>query len=295
MADQSNFQDTPRHTSPFDAIRHTNEQGNEYWSARELYKLLGYSSWQRFQYAIEQAKHACKESGYAVSDHFNVDVKMVKLGSGAHRKTEDIRLSRYACYLTIQNSDPTGKPIVALGQTYFNIQTRRQELADQFATVLEGQKHLVLRTQMAIDNQKLNEAARQAGVISPGDFAIFTDHGYRGLYGGLTENAIHERKNLAPAEHILDYMGSEELGANIFRATQTEAKLKREQIQGKAAANQTHLEVGSEVRETIKRLGGTMPEDLPTPEKSIQQLQHEEQSRLKHKDQLQLFNTTSEE
>lgn len=295
MADQRSFQGTPQRTSPFDAIRHVNEQGNEYWSARELGRILGYTEYNKFKNAIHKAEEACKESGQAVSDHFAQTSEMIATGKGARRKVDNVHLSRYACYLLVQNADPIGKPIVSLGQTYFAAQTRRQELTDQFAALPEGQKRLVLRTQMAIDNQKLNEAARQAGVISPGDFATFTDHGYRGLYGGLTENAIHERKNLAPIEHILDYMGSEELGANIFRATQTEAKLKREQIQGKAAANQTHLEVGSEVRETIKRLGGTMPEDLPTPDKSIQQLQREEQSRLKHKDQPQLFDTSSEE
>lgn len=294
MADQSNFQGTPRHTSPFDAIRHVNEQGDEYWSARDLAKILTYDNYRNFLKVVAKAKTACEKSGQAVLDHFVDADEMVGIGSGARRKISDVYLSRYACYLIVQNAD-SEKPIVALGQTYFAVQTRRQELADQFVALPEGQKRLVLRTQMALDNQKLNEAARQAGVISPGDFAIFTDHGYRGLYGGLIENAIHERKNLPPTAHILDYMGSEELGANIFRATQTEAKLKREQTQNKAAANQTHLEVGSEVRETIKRLGGTMPEDLPTPEKSIQQLQQEEQFRLKHKDQLQLFDTASEE
>ena len=179
---------------------------------------------------------------------------------------------------------------MALGQTYFAVQTRRQELADQLAALPDDQKRLIYRSEMATWNQKLNDAAKQAGVITPNDFATFTDHGYMGLYGGLRENDIHTRKGLAsPKQKILDYMGSEELADNIFRAAQTDAKLRREQIQGKSAANLTHLEVGQEVRETIKRLDGTMPEDLPTPEKSIQQLQREEQKRLQQGPQLSLF------
>jgi len=294
MTEQSNFQGVPQHTSPFDAIRRVNEQGNEYWSARDLAKILTYDNYRNFLKVIAKAKIACEKSTQAIPDHFVEADEMVGIGSTAKRRISDVYLSRYACYLIVQNAD-SEKPIVALGQTYFAVQTRRQELADQIASLPEGQKRLVLRSQMAIDNQRLNEAARSAGVISPGDFAMFTDHGYRGLYNGLTENAIHTRKGLAPKEHILDYMGGEELGANIFRATQTEAKLKREQIQGRSSANQTHLEVGKEVRETIKRLGGAMPEDLPTPEKSIQQLQREEQKHLKHKDQLGLFDNSFDE
>ena len=276
------------HTSPFDTIRKLDDQGNEYWSARELYKLLGYSTWQKFQHAIEQAKIACENSSQALLDHFNLQVKMVTLGSGATRKTEDYNLSRYACYLIVQNADPA-KPIVALGQTYFAVQTRRQELADQLAALPEDQKRLILRSEMAIFNQQLAKAAHNAGVIQPQDFATFQDHGYMGLYGGLRENDIHAHKQLDQKDKILDYMGSEELASNIFRAAQTDAKLRREEIQGKEQANQTHYEVGSEVRKAIKRLGGTMPEDLPTPEKSIQQLQHDEQKRIEQKLQLPLF------
>ncbi len=279
------------HTSPFDAIRHQDEQGNEYWSARELYKLLGYSTWQKFQYAIEQAKIACENSGQAIADHFNLQVKLIRAGKGAQRKTEDYYLTRYACYLIVQNADPT-KPIVALGQTYFAYQTRRQELADELAlsTLPEEQKRLIYRSEMTIFNTKLAEAAQFADVIEPRDFAIFQDHGYMGLYGGLRENDIHARKGLtSDKQKILDYMGSEELASNIFRAAQTDAKLRREQVSTKDQANVTHYEVGHKVRETIKELGGTMPEDLPTPEKSIQQLQREEQKRLQERSQPSLF------
>lgn len=276
------------HVSPFEAIRKVDENGNEYWSARELYRLLGYSSWQRFQHAIEQAKKACQESGQAILDHFNFDVKMIVVGKGAKRKKEDYKLSRYACYLIVLAGDES-KPVVALGKVYFAVQTRRQELADELAALPEEQKRLILRSEMAIFNAKLNEAAQSAGVIRPEDFAIFTDYGYMGLYGGLRENDIHTRKNLQPGERVLDYMVSEELGANIFRATQTEAKIRREKIKGKDKANTTHYQVGKKVRQTIEELGGTMPENLPTPEKSIQQLQRDEQLRIERERQPSLF------
>lgn len=286
-------QNTP-HASPFDAIRKVNEQGNEYWSARDLSKLLGYNRWENFsQYAIPKAKKACEQSGQATTDHFRASTKMIKTGKGAQRSTEDFALSRYACYLIVQNADPA-KPIVALGQTYFAVQTRRQELSDQLAQLPEDQKRLIYRSEMAIFNQQLAEAAKNAGVIQPLDFATFQDHGYMGLYGGLRENDIHARKNLGQKDKILDYMGSEELASNIFRAAQTDAKLRRENIQGKESANQTHHDVGRKVRQTIKELGGTMPEDLPTPEKSIQQLQKEEQKRIERQQQPSLFDEFNE-
>lgn len=220
---------TGDHVSPFEDIRKENEDGSEYWSARELYKLLGYSRWEKFQYALEQAQKACENSGHAVSDHFHLQVQMIKTGKGAKRTVEDYQLSRYACYLTLQHADPS-KPIIALAQTYFAVQTRRQELADKLAALPEDQKRLILRSEMAIFNSQLAEAAQQAGVIEPSDFAIFQDHGYMGLYGGHRENEIHARKGLKPGEKILDFMVSEELGANIFRATQTDAKLRREHL-----------------------------------------------------------------
>jgi DNA-damage-inducible protein D len=284
------------HTSPFDGIRHEDEHGKEFWSARELYKLLGYSTWQKFQNAIEQAKIACENSEEALSDHFNLKVKIVKAGVTT-KPREDYHLSRYACYLIVQNADPN-KPIVALGQTYFAYQTRRQEIADELSlsTLPEDQKRIILRSMLSTFNVRLQEAAQQAGVVEPSDFATFYDHGYMGLYGGLRENDIHTRKGLtSDKQKISDYMGSEVLGANIFRATQADAKLRRDQVSTEGHANVTHNLVGQEVREAIKRLGGTMPEDLPTPEKSIQELQREEQQRLKPGQQLSLLDEPGKE
>lgn len=222
---------------------------------------------------------------------------MVQIGSKAQRKTEDYHLSRYGCYLVLQNADPAGKPIVALAQTYFAVQTRRQELADdQALTELpEDQKRLVMRSRMAALNQQLAAAAKLAGVIKPQDFAIFQNHGYRGLYGGETENDIHARKRLQPQEKILDYMGSDELAYNAFRASLAKQKIERERTQEKKRANEAHFEVGRKVRQTIADLGGTMPEDLPTPEKSIRQLQQEEQERIAQSLQPRLFPAPDEQ
>lgn len=269
----------------FDAIRHFDENGVEYWLARELYPILEYATWQRFVGVIERAKQACFSLNINVDDHFNNTVKMIELGKGGQRRVEDIALSRYACYLIVQNGDPT-KPVIAAGQTYFAIQTRRQELKDQetFVELSDDQKRLLLRREVAEHNKRLVNAAHDAGVIDARDYAIFQNHGYKGLYGGLGQREIHARKGLKKSQKILDHMGHEELAANLFRATQTEAKLRREGIQGKEQANQAHFDVGREVRETIKRLGGTMPEDLPTPEKSIKQLEREERKRLEGKD-----------
>lgn len=267
------------HASPFEAIREEAEDGSEYWSARDLSKILGYTEWRNFTTAIEKAKEACENSGQAVSDHFVEANKLIEAAKGARRKIEDYHLSRYGCYLLIQNADPA-KPIVALGQTYFAVQTRRQEIADEFIALPEDQLRLLRRSQMNIYNTQLAQAAQLAGVVEPIDFAVFTDHGYKGLYGGHGAKDIHARKELKKNQQILDHMGSDELAANIFRASQTKQKLEREQIQGKEKANQTHYEVGKEVRETIRRLGGTMPEDLPTPKESIQQLQDRSQPSL---------------
>jgi len=280
----------PQHVSPFDAIRREDEQGNEYWSARELGKLLGYGEYRFFKNAIQKAEEACKQSGQAVSDHFVHLHGMVDIGSKAKRKVEDVHLTRYACYLIVENADPS-KPIVALGQTYFAVQTRRQEIADELslATLPENQKRLIFRDLMSTYNSRLADAARLAGVIEPRDFSSFQDHGYMGLYAGRRENDIHHEKKLKPKEKILDHMVSEELADNIFRAAQTDAKLRRDQVDTKEQANTTHFEVGREVREAIKRLGGTMPENLPTPEKSIQELQREEQKRIEQRQQPSLF------
>ncbi len=214
--------------------------------------------------------------------------EMVTIGSGAKRKFDTVFLSRYACYLIVQNADPS-KPIVALGQSYFAVQTRRQELADELTALPEAQLRLLRRAQMTIYNSQLAIAAQQIGVIESRDFAIFQDHGYMGLYGGLKAKDIHTRKGLSKSQEILDYMGSDELAANIFRASQTKQKLEREQIQGKEKANETHYEVGKKVRQTIEELGGTPPEDLPTPKESIQQLERKEQIQIQQRSQLSLF------
>jgi DNA-damage-inducible protein D len=283
------------HLSPFDGIRRIDEHDNEYWSARDLSKLLGYKDWRNFTKAIAKAIEACEQSGRAASGDFVGINEIVKAGATS-KPREDYHLSRYACYLIVQNADPS-KPIVALGQTYFAVQTRRQEISDELAlaNLPEEQKRLIFRDLMSTYNTRLAEAARLAGVIEPRDFATFEDHGYMGLYAGRHENDIHHAKKLKPKEKILDYMGSEELAANMFRATQADAKLRRDQVNSKEQANATHFQVGQEVREAIARLGGTMPEDLPTPEKSIQELQREEQKRIEAQRQPSLFDQPEEE
>lgn len=283
------------HASPFDAIRRVDEHGEEYWSARELSKLLGYKDWRNFTKAITKAIEACEQSGRTASGDFVGVNEIVKAGATS-KPREDYHLTRYACYLIVQNADPS-KPIVALGQTYFAIQTRRQEIADELelSTLSEEQKRIIMRSMLSTFNVRLQEAAQLAGVADPQDFATFYDFGYMGLYSGLRENDIHTRKHLSKKQKVSDHMGSEELGANIFRATQTDAKLRRDQINGKEEANFTHYQVGHEVREAIKRLGGTMPEDLPTPEKSIQELQREEQKRIEQERQPSLFDDSAEE
>lgn len=251
-------------TNAFEKLKRVNEHGAETWSARELAKILEYSEFRHFLPVIAKAREACEKSGHKVPDHFEEMLDMVEIGSGAQRPVENWLLSRYACYLVIQNADPS-KPLVALGQTYFAVQTRRQELTDAEA-VKEEKVRLLLRDEMKKHNIKLAGAAKQAGVVQPLDYAIFMDHGYRGLYGGLAAKDIHRRKGLRKKEGILDHMGSTELAANLFRATQTEDKLRREQATSKDHANQIHHEVGKKVRQTIRELGGTMPENLPVAE-----------------------------
>lgn len=263
----------------FEQYKHVNEYGEDFWFARDLQVVLQYTEWRNFIKVIDKAKTACKTSGNDVSDHF-VDVnKMVHLGSGSQREVEDIMLSRYACYLIVQNGDPK-KEVVALGQTYFAVQTRKQELQEEFETLDEDKKRLAIRNELKEHNKSLQEAAMLAGVETNFDYATFQNHGYRGLYGGLDAKAIHARKGLKKSHKILDYMGSTELAANLFRATQTDEKLRRDNVQGKQEANKVHYEVGSKVRKTIEELGGTMPEDLPTPEKSIKQIEKQEQKKI---------------
>lgn len=262
-----------QHHHTFDGLRQTDETGQEFWTARMLSKILEYSEYRHFLPVIEKSKEACRNSGYEIQDHFEDFLGMVDIGSGAKREVQDVKLSRYACYLIVQNGDPT-KPVIANGQTYFALQTRRQELADDavFQQLKEDEKRLFLRNELREHNKQLVEAAQLAGVETNLDFAIFQNHGYKGLYGGLDAQGIHKRKGLKKSQKILDHMGSTELAANLFRATQAEEKLRRDKISGKANANQTHFEVGAKVRQTIQELGGTMPEELPVPGKSVIQL-----------------------
>lgn len=275
---------TPTPAGPqaaFEDIRHMGPNGAEYWTARELAPLLGYPQYRNFLPVIERAKEACHQSGHDVADHFADIRKMVDIGSGAQRPLEDTQLTRYACYLIVQNGDPS-KPVIAHGQTYFALQTRRQELSDaaKFSELSEDDRRLAIRNDLAEHNKALSSAAKGAGVETPIDYAIFQDHGYKGLYGGLGAKDIHATKGLKKSHKILDHMGSTELAANLFRATQTEEKLKRDGIQGKAQANKAHHEVGAKVRQTIKELGGTMPEKMPVPGKSIQQIEREKAKQL---------------
>ncbi|MBR1470657.1 MAG: DNA damage-inducible protein D [Lachnospiraceae bacterium] len=277
MNDLSNY-----NVSVFEGIKHINEYGQEFWYARELQVALEYSQWRRFNDAISRAMEACINSGAEVSDHFAEVGKIVEAGA-THKTIIDYQLTRYACYLIVMNGDPR-KEVIALGQSYFAIKTRQQELIDNYDELSEDQKRLAIRAEMKRHNAMLADAAHNAGVIEPLDYAIFQNYGYQGLYGGLKAGDIRKRKGLKPKDDILDHMGSTELAANLFRATQTEEKLRRENVQGKQNANLTHYEVGKKVRQTIKDLGGTMPEDLPTPEKSIKQLEKEQKKALKSKD-----------
>lgn len=262
----------------FEQIRHVGDSGEEFWYARELQKVLGYTEWRNFTKVIAHAIKAAEKSIGASEDHFVEVNKMIELGKTARRVVEDYRLSRYACYLIAMNGDPS-KEVIALAQTYFAVKTRQQELIEDYDRLSEEQKRLAIRREMSEHNKSLAEAAQRAGVDTPQDYAIFQNKGYQGLYGGLGMREIHARKGLKKSEKILDHMGSTELAANLFRATQTDEKLRRENVQGKENANQTHYAVGRKVRQTIKELGGTMPEDLPTPEKSIRQIERDQRNR----------------
>ena len=250
----------------FEAAARTDGDSEQFWDARDLARLLDYADYRNFLKIVEKAKDACTNTGVSVSDHFVDATDMIDIGKGASREVETVRLSRYACYLTAQNGDARKQP-VAFAQTYFAIQTRRQEIQDeeepQYAPLPEDEKRLLLRHEIKEHNKKLASAARQAGVVLPLDFAIFQNAGYQGLYGGLDRVGIQRRKRIGAKQNILDYMGSTELAANLFRATQTEEKLTRDRIKGKEAANRTHHDVGREVRQAIKNIGGTMPENLP--------------------------------
>lgn len=266
--------------SLFESIKHINEYGQEVWYARELAKVLDYKDFRNFELIIFKAMEACRNSENEISDHFGEFTEMVSIGSNAKRGFRSYQISRYGCYLIVMNGDPQ-KEIIALGQTYFASKTRQQELLENYDELTDDQKRLAIRQELKDHNKSLADAAHDAGVIKPMDYAIFQNKGYQGLYGGLSRKDIHAKKQLKKNQDILDYMGHEELAANLFRATQTEAKLRRDHVQGKENANQTHFEVGKKVRQTIADLGGTMPENLPTPAKSIKQLEREQQKRLK--------------
>ena len=275
---------TKKTMSLFESIKHIDKNGIEYWTSRSLWKILEYNEYRNFLPVIEKARIACVNSGQNIEDHF-VDInEMVTIGSGAERPVDSIKLSRYACYLIVQNADPS-KTIVAQGQTYFAIQTRIaevQQMKEYQELSSEEEKRLFLRTEMQKHNSQLASAAKDAGVFDSRDYAIFQNYGYQGLYGGMTAKDIHAKKGLKKSQKILDHMGSTELAANLFRATQTEEKLRREHIKGKQQANMTHYEVGAKVRQTIKELGGTMPEDLPTAE-SIKAVEKKKQKQLNSK------------
>ena len=266
----------------FEDIKRIRPDGSEYWAARELAPVLDYAKWENFYKVIKRAMIACENSGRSTLECFPEVRKTSPMPNGGVKDILDYELSRYACYLIVQNGDPR-KEVIALGQTYFAIQTYRQEGADRFNQLDEDSRRLVVRGDIKQWNQLLAETARNAGVITAEEFAIFQNAGYMGLYGGMTVDDIHRRKGLAIGQKILDYMGSTELIANLFRISQTEEKLRKDQVSTSDAATAVHYAVGNEVREAIRKIDGTMPEDLPTPEKSIAQLEREQMERLKQK------------
>lgn len=266
----------------FEDIKRIRPDGSEYWAARELAPVLDYAKWENFYKVIKRAMIACENSGRSTLECFPEVRKTSPMPNGGVKDILDYELSRYACYLIVQNGDPR-KEVIALGQTYFAIQTYRQEVAERFNQLDEDSRRLVVRGDIKQWNQLLAETARNAGVITAEEFAIFQNAGYMGLYGGMTVDDIHRRKGLAIGQKILDYMGSTELIANLFRISQTEEKLRKDQVSTSDAATAVHYAVGNEVREAIRKIDGTMPEDFPTPEKSIAQLEREQMERLKQK------------
>ena len=262
----------------FEEIKHIDEYGNEYWFARELQQVLDYKEWRKFLGVIDKAEDACNNSNFTLTDHFVQVDKMITTGKTAKRKVVDFKLSRYACYLIVQNANPN-KEVVALGQTYFAVQTRKQELTEkEYSMLTEDEKRFYQRNLTRKGNYSLNQVAKKCGVKN---FDKFHNAGYRGLYNGESADDIAKRKGLRYREDILDNMGSEELAANLFRISQTESKLKRDNVSGEKDANETHYNIGKNIREVIAKNGGTMPEDLPTPKKSLKELEKEEIKKLK--------------
>lgn len=256
----------------FDSIKRLDPDDTEYWNSRDLAKALEYTDYRNFLDVIEKAKEACRNSHQPESDHFVDVTEMIGLAKGAQRQIRSVLLSRYACYLIVQSADPR-KEVVAMGHSYFALQTRRQEIEDE--------RRLELREEIKKHNKNLASAAKEAGIQQPVEYAIFQNYGYQGLYGGLKKQDIHSKKQLKKSQDILDHMGSEELAANLFRATQTAAKLRRDGIREKDNANKTHYIVGKKIRETIAEFGNTMPEDLPTPQESIRQLETRKKKEIK--------------
>ena len=266
----------------FENIKHTDENGTEFWYARELQKALEYTEYGKFLPVIEKAIEACRKTGFDEGNHFAHVSEMVRIGSGAERKMDSYKLSRYACYLIVMNGDPR-KEVIALGQTYFAVKTRQKEISDATSQLSEDEKRLAIRDEVTVRNKFLASSAKAAGVETPVDYAVFQNRGYQGLYNGLGMKDIHKRKGLKKNEQILDHMGATELAANLFRITQTDDKLRRENIKGKEQANETHYAVGKKVRQTIAELGGTMPENLPTPEISAKKLKQERKKAIAEK------------
>ncbi|MFH1096783.1 MAG: DNA damage-inducible protein D [Candidatus Desantisbacteria bacterium] len=265
----------------FESIKHFSDDGHEFWYARELAMVLEYVQWRNFVKVLDRAMLACKNSGYEIMDHFAEVSKTIEMPKTATKQVVDCKLTRYACYLIVQNGDPR-KEVIALGQTYFAIQTRRQEVADYFNQLDEDNKRLVIRGDIKQWNQMLAEAAHNAGVISNEEYAVFQNAGYMGLYGGMKVEDIHKKKGLKKNDRILDFMNSTELIANLFRISQTEEKLKKDKTATADAANEIHFIVGREVRGTIERVGGTMPEELPKPSKNISTIEREQLKKLKN-------------
>ena len=274
------MEDLENNNQTFESIKHIDENGVEFWYARELQIVLNYKEWRKFENVINKAKEACKNTDISVLEHF-VDVdKMVQIGSGAKRKQKDYKLTRYACYLIAQNGD-SRKKVIALAQTYFAVQTRKQEISEKgYSMLTEDEKRFYQRDLTRKGNYSLNQAAKNAGVKN---FDKFHNAGYKGLYNGETADDIAKRKGLRYREDILDNMGSEELAANLFRITQTESRLKRDNVDTEKEACDTHNKIGKIVRNAIKEAGGTMPEDLPTPKKSLKELEKENMKFLREK------------
>ena len=270
-----------KNNKSFEDIKHIDENGVEFWYARELMIVLEYKQWRRFESVINKAKESCKNSDISVIEHFANVGKLSKRANNAEVEINDYKLSRYACYLIAQNGD-SRKKVIALAQTYFAVQTRKQEITEkEYSMLTEDEKRFYQRNLTRKGNYSLNQTAKKAGVRN---FDKFHNAGYKGLYNGETADDIAKRKGLRYREDILDNMGSEELAANLFRITQTESRLKKDNICGEKEANKTHYKIGKNIREVIAKNGGTMPEDLPTPNKSLKQLEKEKNKNLKKLD-----------